>query len=145
MKYRIREVKERDLDEIQKIEEDSFLYPFSRWQFWWFYMQGRENFLVAETERTIIGYIIGSKSFRKITISSLGVKEEYRNRGIATSLVYKLIERVKPKFKKLELQVRISNKKALALYDKLGFQRIKTIPGYYQNGEDAFLYQRKLV
>jgi len=145
MEYRIREVEEDDLEEIQKIEQDSFPYPFSRWQFWWFYAQEKENFLVAETQGEIIGYIIGSKSFRRITVSSLAVKEGYRNKGIATSLVDKFIEQVKPKFKRLELQVRVSNKKALALYNKLGFQRIKTILGYYQDGEDAFLYQKKLA
>ena len=107
-------------------------------------MQGKDTFLVMETKGEIIGYIIGSKGFHRITISSLAVKRRYRRKGIATSLVNELIKQVQPKFKMLELQVRVSNGKALALYNKLGFQRVKTIPSYYQDGEEAFLYHKKL-
>ncbi|MEM2816343.1 MAG: hypothetical protein QXY34_04090 [Candidatus Bathyarchaeia archaeon] len=36
------------------------------------------------------------------------------------------------------LEVRVSNKIAQKLYEKLGFKIVETIPGYYSDGEDAY-------
>ena len=44
------------------------------------------------------------------------------------------------------LEVRRSNTPAIALYERLGFTRIGVRAGYYSdNGEDAFVYELKLV
>jgi len=46
--------------------------------------------------------------------------------------------------KECYLEVRISNKPAITLYKKLGFQTVKVIRHYYMDGEDAYLMARKL-
>ncbi|HIE43657.1 MAG TPA: ribosomal-protein-alanine N-acetyltransferase, partial [Candidatus Omnitrophica bacterium] len=48
MEYKLREAEESDLDEVQRIEEDSFPDPFSRWNFLYYYLNHPLTFLVAE-------------------------------------------------------------------------------------------------
>ncbi|MEM1764016.1 MAG: GNAT family N-acetyltransferase, partial [Candidatus Jordarchaeales archaeon] len=43
------------------------------------------------------------------------------------------------------LEVRVSNEPAISLYKKIGFVVVKTIKGYYHDGEDAYLMCKKLV
>jgi ribosomal-protein-alanine N-acetyltransferase len=144
MDYKIREVTENDLDEIQRIEKDSFPCPFSKRQFLYLYVDYRKTFFVAEKDKEVLGYIVGVKGFRKITIASIAVKENWRRKGIATKLINYLIEKVRRKVKMIELQVQISNKKAIIFYEKMGFIYKGILTSYYPNGEDAVLYNKKL-
>lgn len=144
MDYRLREIEESDLEKIQKIEEDSFLFPFSRWQFWYYCHHYKDMFLVVERKGEILGYIIGTKGFKKINIASIAVKKKYRRRGIATELIKHFIKKVKGRTKVIHLQVRVSNKEAIALYEKMGFNYKKLLRHYYQDGEDALLYCENL-
>ncbi len=137
-------MKETDLDEIQRIEEDSFLCPFSKRQFLYLYIDYRKTFFVVEKDKEVLGYIVGVKGFRKIIIASIAVKENWRRKGIATKLVNYLIKKVRGKVKMIELQVRISNKKAIIFYEKMGFICKGILTSYYPNGEDAVLYNRNL-
>ena len=51
------------------------------------------------------------------------VKEEYRNMGIATDMLSYAIEL--DKNKRIMLLVDINNEKAIRLYEKLGFEKVK--------------------
>lgn len=144
MDYRVRDVEQSDLDEIQKIEEESFLCPFSRKQFLQLYINYKKTFFVAANNKEILGYIIGVKGFRKIIIASIAVKEDYRKKGIATKLTRHLIEKIRGKIKMIELQVRISNKEAISFYEKMDFTYNCILTSYYPDGEDAVLYYKYL-
>jgi ribosomal-protein-alanine N-acetyltransferase len=144
MNYKVRNVEERDLEAIQEIEDKSFLYPFSKRQFLNLYINCKKTFFVAESDRKLLGYIVGVRSFRKITIASIAVKKNFRRRGIATELVRHLIKKVREKVKRIELQVRVSNEDAIMFYEKIGFLFESILPSYYQNGEDAVLYSKDL-
>ena len=39
----------------------------------------------------------------------------------------------------LRLEVRVSNEPAINLYRKLGFRIVERVPGYYPDGEDAYV------
>ena len=41
--------------------------------------------------------------------------------------------------KNLSLEVKSTNQKAIALYEKMGFKKVKTLPAYYPNGVDGVL------
>lgn len=144
MDYRIRKVEESDLNEIQEIEEESFLCPFSKKQFFQLYINCKKTFFVAEKNGEILCYIVGMKGFRKITIASIAVKKNRRRKGIATKLTNHLIEKTRGKAKMIELQVRINNKEAISFYEKMGFMCKSILPSYYPNGEDAALYCKDL-
>jgi ribosomal-protein-alanine N-acetyltransferase len=48
------------------------------------------------------------------------------------------------KAKECYLEVRASNVPAVNLYKKIGFEIIRTITGYYADGEAAYMMARKL-
>ena len=144
MHYTVRYVEQSDLDEIQEIEEESFLCPFSRKQFLQLYINCKKTFFVAENNKEILGYIVGLEGFRKITIASIAVKENCRRKGMATKLTNHLMEKVRGKIKMIELQVRMSNKGAISFYEKMDFIYKGILTSYYPDGEDAVLYYKYL-
>ena len=84
--------------------------------------------LVAEEEQ-IVGYAMGWVRERFLAknlcghINDLYVLDEWRNRGIGTALLRRLLEWFTSKgVGRAELYVYTENKRALALYSKLGFE-----------------------
>lgn len=144
MDYVIRNVKKSDIDQIQKTEEESFPHPFSINQFLQLYVNCNEIFFVAEKNKEILGYIVGIMGFRKITVASIAVKEEWRRKGVATKLIRYFTKKTKTIVKTLELQVRISNKPAIFFYEGIGFTCKSILHGYYPDKEDAILYCKAL-
>ncbi|KAJ3307677.1 N-alpha-acetyltransferase 30 [Blyttiomyces sp. JEL0837] len=69
----------------------------------------------------------------------LAVKNDYRKRGIGTSLVKMAIRAMKDDdADEVILETEDSNKGAQSLYENLGFLRDKRMARYYLNGSDAF-------
>jgi ribosomal-protein-alanine N-acetyltransferase len=110
-----------------------------------------EAFLVAESEKKLVGYIMckieyGFSNFKKLGfvkkshVVSVAVLPEHRQKGIGRALIEEALIGVKiKKTDELYLEARFSNNEAIRLYEKLGFvikQRLKT---YYRDGEDAYL------
>jgi ribosomal-protein-alanine N-acetyltransferase len=77
---------------------------------------------------------------------SVAVLPEHRRKGIASELVKQagrsLVEKEAEEY---YLEVRISNKSAQDLYDRLGFKQARTISFYYHNGEDAIVMNKSLM
>ncbi len=143
MDYIIRHAEEIDIHQIQKIEEESFSHPLSGKQFLQLHSNCSEMFFVAEKGEEILGYVTVIRGFRKITIATIAVKEEYRRKSIATELMRRLMKKI-PMAKTLELQVRVSNKPAIFFYEGLGFTCKSVLRGYYPDKEDAILYHKTL-
>lgn len=77
-------------------------------------------------------------------IIELIVQEEYRGRNIATCLLDYMISDLNDSVKLITLEVRKSNKIAIQLYQKFGFQIVHIRKRYYGDGEDAYLMGRRL-
>ena len=76
-------------------------------------------------------------------ILNVAVREAYRRRGIAQTLVSEAMRQASAGFSDTEftLEVRKSNMGARALYEKLGFICEGIRPGYYSDPvEDACIY-----
>jgi len=86
------------------------------------------GFALAQIERHSIGHMITldvSPEFRRIGIGRMllqSVHDEFAKSGIAISI----------------LEVAVENKEAQSLYEKLGYQPIETLVGYYRGREDAY-------
>jgi len=73
------------------------------------------------------------------------VEKAHRNKGIGTRLLSHAIAFCeKKKIKNLTLEVRPSNKAAIALYDTHGFIIAAKRKNYYKDGEDAYLMNLEL-
>lgn len=75
-----------------------------------------------------------------IDIMNLFVTEENRNKGIATSLMNKMIE--EEDYNRIMLEVNEKNNEAIKLYTKLGFKEISLRDRYY--GEDTAIIMEKV-
>jgi N-alpha-acetyltransferase 30 len=68
----------------------------------------------------------------------LAVNSTYRKRRIGSSLVERAIKAMQQDgADEIVLETEVTNPKAIALYEKLGFARDKMLYRYYLNGVDA--------
>jgi len=136
-----------DLNQIMEIEKASFRNreAYSENYFKSLYQKYPEGFIVAENENRIIGYTIGYPKNESAEIISLAVDPNWRKKGIGKNLTNFLINHFKEKgVKEIFLHVRTKNKVAISFNQNLDFKILKTIKNYYQNGDDAYLMERKL-
>ena len=80
-------------------------------------------------------------------LTTIGVREEHRRRGIGELLLISCIELAIEKGASVaSLEVRMSNLGAQALYEKYGFNKVGVRPRYYtDNGEDALIMTTDLI
>eukprot|EP00560_Eucampia_antarctica_P006214 CAMPEP_0197825836 /NCGR_PEP_ID=MMETSP1437-20131217/2867_1 /TAXON_ID=49252 ORGANISM="Eucampia antarctica, Strain CCMP1452" /NCGR_SAMPLE_ID=MMETSP1437 /ASSEMBLY_ACC=CAM_ASM_001096 /LENGTH=416 /DNA_ID=CAMNT_0043426005 /DNA_START=73 /DNA_END=1323 /DNA_ORIENTATION=- len=81
-------------------------------------------------------------------VTSLAVLKPYRRCGVAAELMRQLhhhMQQSYPSAGGVGLHVRVSNVAACKLYQQgLGYEVLEVIPGYYQDGEDAYFMQKQL-
>jgi ribosomal-protein-alanine N-acetyltransferase len=97
--------------------------------------------LCAVLEGRVLGYIGAWEIIDEAHITTVAVNPEYKGRGIAKALLVAVLERCyEAKIKYITLEVRVSNKAAIGLYEKFGFKSLGLRKKYYQNdGEDALI------
>ncbi len=76
-------------------------------------------------------------------IATVGVLPQYRRRGIATALLRACEACLK--VSTVRLNVRVSNKEAIQLYLGLGYEQVGVWPTYYQDGENALVFEKRLL
>jgi ribosomal-protein-alanine N-acetyltransferase len=95
--------------------------------------------LAAESEDGLLGYLVCSRYADIWHLMNVAVEPQARRIGVATAL----IERMKDEGGREErytLEVRVSNRTAIAMYERLGFRSAGRRLRYYSdNGEDAMI------
>jgi ribosomal-protein-alanine N-acetyltransferase len=90
--------------------------------------------------KAVVFYRQGSDIAR---LYSIAVAERARGRGIAKSLLAAVETAAHQRdCSRLRLEVRKDNAAAIALYERLGFQRFGEKRGFYEDGADAWRYQK---
>ena len=142
----IRRAEPRDAADMAALDKLCFASP---WSLASFEQELNGNklalYIAAEDEdEGLIGYAGLWAVVDEGHITNIAVHPDYRNRGLGTLLLGRLIAvseagGVVPH----TLEVRPSNTAALALYRKFGFQEEGRRKGYYEdNGEDALILWR---
>jgi ribosomal protein S18 acetylase RimI-like enzyme len=100
--------------------------------------------LKAMVAGEMVGFIAGDirASDRLAWIATVGVLPEHRGRGIGGALLRACEERLK--MPRVRLNVRVSNRPAVHLYQRMGYRQVSIWPGYYQDGEDALILEKSL-
>ncbi len=100
--------------------------------------------LKAEINGDIVGFIAGDirRSLNIAWIATVGVLPEYRGIGIGQALLTACESRLQ--VPTVRLSVRASNHPAIELYQKLDYQQIGVWPSYYQDGEEALVFEKNL-
>ena len=107
---------------------------------------GAETILVEE-DGTITAFLIMEvhRNRRTATIVTVDVREDSRRKGYGTQLLMRAEEILGDYGIELyDLQVDVSNNKAIRFYKKHGFSVVRTLPHYYANGHDAYLMVKEL-
>jgi len=93
----------------------------------------------------IVAYLAVQRIDKELHIIGIGVKEEHRNKQIATKLMDKLLQFFREtEVECIRLEVRESNFSAINLYNSYLFEQYGIREKYYQD-EDAILFElRKL-
>ena len=142
----VREMEEKDIDGVLKIEELSFTTPWSKEAFT---LEVTANnlakYVVAEKDGRIVGYGGVWLIIDEGHITNIAVEPQYRGQGIGNFLVEKLINICKDRgITNMTLEVRKSNIVAQSLYKKYGFKECGIRPGYYSDTkEDAIIMWKK--
>ena len=141
----IRRFVPEDFQEVVKIESEAFSEHNSL-LYMSFYETVGDGFLVAEQDGKVVGYVVGYRSGENEGhIFSVGVKEEYRGRGIGTSLIHAICDIfVANGLRYARLEVRNSNEGAQKLYKSIGFVSCWTEKKYYADGEDGMVMKMHL-
>lgn len=121
-----------DLAQVSDIERRSYDFPWSHGVFRDCLLAGY-TCLVLDRDYEIVGYCILSIAAGEAHILNLCVDPGFRGLGYGDRLLEDVLERAKHAgVKQVFLEVRPSNKAAMALYRKKGFRQIAARPAYYQ-------------
>jgi len=140
----IRRLSLADLPEIEVIEQRAYKTPWSRSMFASEFAKGTSICLGAFEGDQLVGYVVNSRYVDAWHVMNVAVDPEFQRRGIASRLLERLFElTIEDDGRGYTLEVRVSNKEAIKLYEKLGFERHGIRRGYYtDNREDALIMWR---
>lgn len=131
-----------DLPNVIAIERRAFPTPWSLAMFVLELSKPEGICLAARRDGQLVGYTICSRFDQVWHIMNVSVEPDLQRRGIASSLIDAILERVGGEAQ-ITLEVRPTNTGAIALYKRFGFLAAGSRPRYYQdNGEDAVIMWR---
>ena len=130
-----------DISCILGIEEKSFLTDqLSAKQIRYLVSSQTARTWVATVDKQVVAYgvFLLKKHIAAARLYSLAVSPDYQRRGIAKKLIEQGVNYLTSQgYYACFLEVRASHSHSQALYNKLGFAVVKTLPAYYQDGEAA--------
>ncbi|MFA5341077.1 MAG: ribosomal protein S18-alanine N-acetyltransferase [Clostridia bacterium] len=147
MKIEIRKADINDLDGIFRIEKETFTDYWSYESLYEdIYKTPISYYLVASSEKEVIGYIGMWHVLDEAHILNIAVDKIYRHLGVGTNLLSSLIEYSEHVgIKRMTLEVREHNDNALKLYEKFGFMKNGRRKEYYRDTmEDAIIMWKEL-
>ncbi len=141
--YAIRPAEPRDLDEIARIERESFRIP---WKREFFEGEIREPYrfarVLAGSEGVVPrigGYLFAVSLYEEFHVNKIATDPRVRHRGYGRRLLEDAIARARAiGAATITLEVRLSNRPARDFYRSYGFREAFRRKAYYQDGEDAF-------
>jgi [ribosomal protein S18]-alanine N-acetyltransferase len=139
----VRRLTYADLPQVIAIERRAFPTPWSLAMFVLELSKPSGVCLAARRDGRLTGYLVCSRYDTVWHVMNVAVAPEERRRGVATTLLSELLERVGDRSARYTLEVRQSNAGAITLYERFGFRAAGLRRRYYQdNGEDALIMWR---
>jgi ribosomal-protein-alanine N-acetyltransferase len=140
----VRRLRSSDLDDVERIERQSYVTPWSRSMFAGELAKPNGVCMGAFQGADMLGYIIVAKYVDAWHVMNIAVDERYRGRGVARALLEHLFDTTRNDAERgYTLEVRVSNDVAIHLYTSLGFVETGIRRGYYtDNREDALIMWR---
>ncbi len=142
----IRAFRPSDLDRIMKIERAAFSREaYTRKMFLQLYRECADLFVVAKRARRIAAYMSTCADSNQAELISIAVDPKRRKLGLGSALMRHTLAALKVrKVRRVVLMVRIDNTEAVRFYRRFGFTRLRTVPGYYEDGGAAYSMRKRL-
>lgn len=143
----IRRMELQDVDKVVEIEKELFATPWDKKALCYELEKNAfSTILILENDNEIVGYLGMWLLGDQTQITTLGIKKIYQQKGYSKLLMGKCVAITKEQgYQNINLEVRVSNFKAINLYKKCGFKIVATRKNYYQdNHEDAYLMIKEM-
>jgi ribosomal-protein-alanine N-acetyltransferase len=145
--WRLRPMAQADLPRVASLERQSYVFPWND-QIFADCLRVGYHCVVVETADGVSGYGVLSLGAGEAHILNVCIADEWRRRGIGRRLLIALLAHARDRgVRDAFLEVRRSNRAAIALYHHLGFECVGMRRGYYQaqgGREDALVYRLEL-
>ncbi|GAB3037132.1 ribosomal protein S18-alanine N-acetyltransferase [Natronobiforma cellulositropha] len=143
----VRQAERADLLAVYRIETASFPQPWPYDAFECFL--GEPGFLVAVDGKRVVGYVVAdvTRSYGRGLghVKDVAVHPDRRGRGVGSLLLARaLFVLTLDGATSVKLEVRESNHRAQRLYESFGFETLRRVHQYYDDGEDALVMIREL-
>jgi ribosomal-protein-alanine N-acetyltransferase len=136
---RVRRLAYSDLPAVISIERRSFPTPWSLAMFVLELSKPSGICLAAVEGDELIGYLVCSRYDQVWHLMNVAVEPGRRRGGTATELINRLFEDAAGELP-FTLEVRVSNREAIAMYERFGFRSAGRRRRYYHdNNEDALI------
>lgn len=138
-----------DLSQVLVIERAAYEFPWSEGIFRDCLRVGYQCFVATNLSGDILGYSLLSVAAGEAHVLNLCVDPAQRRKGVASLLLHNMLRvAAQCNAESIMLEVRPSNKAAIALYYAEGFERIGVRKRYYPAAggrEDALLLSKLLI
>ena len=146
LELEIRPLSYSDLPQVVSIERRAFPTPWSLAMFVLELSKPSGICLAAIENGRLVGYLVCSRYDTVWHLMNVAVDDARRREGIATTLLERLFEEADGPSEQYTLEVRPSNREAIALYERFGFRSAGRRRGYYHdNKEDALIMWRTVA
>ena len=137
-----------DLDAVAQIEAGIQAFPWSRGNFADSLHAGYSAWVARLPDR-LIGFSVVMQVLDEAHILTIGICSSLQGQGYGARLLQHALRQVMAHgARRLLLEVRPSNARAVALYRNFGFQQIGVRKGYYpatEGREDGLVFQKELA
>jgi ribosomal-protein-alanine N-acetyltransferase len=145
--WSLRPMTQADLPRVAALERASYVFPWND-QIFADCLRVGYHCVVVETLAGVSGYGVLSMGAGEAHVLNLCIADECRRRGIGRGLLLALLQHARDRgVRDAFLEVRRTNRAAIALSHALGFECVGTRRGYYQaheGREDALVYRLEL-
>ena len=129
-----------DIEEVFRINQENFTTDaWSRFAFEKEFQNKFSKKFVLELNGKVVGYIVYWVVRGEATIMTFAIDKEHQNKGYGEFLLRESLKKIDAK--RILLDVRKTNLRAINLYRKLGFRLVSERKSYYSDGENALFME----
>ncbi len=100
---------------------------------------------VVLVERTVAGYVVGLGMDREFHLENFAIAPRFQHKGLGQKALKAAFDLLDKRTRVVSLEVRISNRVAIAFYKKMGFETMAIRKAYYTYPiEDALVMLKPL-
>jgi len=146
--YQLRLMTEADIQSVMAIEKSAYPFPWTEGNLR-DCLKSNYYACVLEDGGNMIGYALMSMAAGEAHVLNICIHPDQQGKGLGRALMHSLEQTARThKVEMLLLEVRASNKRAINLYESMGFNELGCRENYYpshKGREDALVLAQQLV